>query len=295
VGNGDEVIIPAQTFIATGLAVEKAGANQVFVDIEPAFFSIDPTKLEEAITPNTKAIIMVHLYGQIGRFDEVANIAQKHGLLLIEDAAQAHGATYKGRKAGSLGDAAAFSFYPGKNLGALGDGGAICTNNSNIAEHIRILGNYGSSQKYYHKFRGENSRLDEIQAAVLSEKLKHLERWTDERRRIANMYLQGIENSLVSLPRINKDAEHVWHIFPVYLDKRDEFVKFLNNRGVSTLIHYPVAMHMHEAFNNLNNCENDYPVANQNAKMEVSLPLFYGMSDEMVNYVIRAINDYMEQ
>jgi len=290
IGEGDEVIVPAQTYIATALAVTYAGAKPVLVDIEPDYYSIDPNKLEQTITTKTKAIIMVHLYGQIGRFDEVKEIAKRHNLLLVEDSAQSHGATYKGKLAGTLGDAAGFSFYPGKNLGALGDGGAVCTSDANLAEFVRIYANYGSKEKYMHKYKGYNSRLDTVQSAILSVKLKHLERWTADRKRIADRYLKEIKNEKIKLPALNPDGSHVWHIFPVLCAERDALRKHLEDAGISCQIHYPVAMHLHEAYKDLGYKQGDFPVAEQNAAQELSLPIYYGMTDEQISYVIEEIN-----
>lgn len=290
IGPGDEVIVPAQTFIATALAVNYAGAKPVFVDIEPDYFGLDPEKLEAAITPRTKAVIMVHLYGQVGRFEEVATIARKHHLMLIEDAAQAQGALYKGRKAGCLGDAAGFSFYPGKNLGALGDAGAICTLSQELADKARLFGNYGCREKYVHLFKGFNSRLDELQAAFLDIKLKNLDRWIKDRIRIANRYLEGINNPLIKLPKLNPDSMHTWHIFPIMTEKREKLQKWLDDHGIAHQVHYPSAMHEHQAYSDLGFDVNDFPVAKQNAEQELSLPIYYGMTDEQIDYVIDAIN-----
>ncbi len=292
IGPGDEVIVPAQTFIATGLAVTYAGATPVFVDIEPKYYGLDPDKIEAAITPKTKAIMMVHLYGQVGRYDEVEAIAKRHGLLLFEDAAQCHGSTYKGRKAGSMGIASEFSFYPGKNLGALGDSGAVCTNDADLADKVRAYGNYGSRVKYMHEFKGVNSRLDTIQAAFLQVKLKHLDKWLADRTRIANRYLSEIKNPLVVLPALNPDSTHAWHIFAILVEKRDSFLEHLDSFGVAHQCHYPVAMHMHKAYLDLGYKQGDFPVAERNASEEVSLPMFYGMTDEQIDYVIATVNSF---
>lgn len=292
IGAGDEVIVPAQTFIATALAVTYAGATPVLVDIEPEYYSLDPEKLRAAITPKTKAIMLVHLYGQIGRFDEIEAIAKEYNLLLVEDAAQAHGAKYKGRIAGSLGDAAEFSFYPGKNLGALGDGGAVCTNSAEIADMVRALCNYGSRQKYMHEYKGVNSRLDEMQAALLDVKLGNLDRWHVGRDAVAKRYLAQIKNPKIKLPAVNPDGVHAWHIFAVLCEDRDALRAYLEERGISCQIHYPVAMHLHEAYRDLGYKEGDFPVAEQNASQELSLPLYYGMTDEQISYVIEAVNQF---
>lgn len=292
IGAGDEVIVPAQTFIATALAVTYAGATPVPVDIEPEYYSIDPEKLEAAITPKTKAIMLVHLYGQIGRFDEISAIAKKHGLLLVEDAAQAHGATYKGKKAGTLGDAAGFSFYPGKNLGALGDGGAVCTTREDIAHTVRTLSNYGSRVKYDHEYKGVNSRLDELQAALLDVKLGHLDRWHEGRDYVAKRYLAEIKNPKIKLPELNPDGVHAWHLFAILTEDRDALKAHLEANGVSYQVHYPVATHLHKAYRDLGYKEGDFPVAEYNAAHELSLPLFYGMTDGQISYVIDVLNRY---
>ena len=291
-GEGDEVIVPAQTFIATALAVTYAGATPVPVDIEPRYYSIDPEKLEAAITPKTKAVMLVHLYGQIGRFDEINAICKKHGLLLVEDAAQAHGATYKGKKAGTLGDAAGFSFYPGKNLGALGDRGAVCTLRADIADTVRTLSNYGSRVKYDHEFKGVNSRLDELQAALLEVKLQHLDRWHEGRIYVTNRYLSEIKNPKIKLPQLNPDGLHAWHLFAILAEDRAALKAHLDANGVGWQVHYPVATHLHKAYRDLGYQEGDFPVAEYNAAHELSLPLFYGMTDEQISYVIDVVNRY---
>lgn len=292
IGEGDEVIVPAQTFIATALAVTYAGAKPVIVDIEPQYYDLDPDKLEAAITPRTKAIMLVHLYGQIGRFDEIAAIAKKHNLLLVEDAAQAHGATYKGRKAGTLGDAAGFSFYPGKNLGALGDSGGVCTTREDIAATVRVLSNYGSRVKYDHEYKGVNSRLDELHAALLEVKLQYLDRWHQGRDYAAKRYLAEIRNPRIKLPELNSDGTHAWHLFAVLADDREALKAHLEANGVSWQIHYPVATHLHKAYRDLGYKEGDFPVAEYNAAHELSLPLFYGMTDEQISYVIDVVNRF---
>lgn len=292
IGKGDEVIVPAQTFIATALAVTYAGARPVCVDIEPQFFSLDPEKIEAAITPKTKAILMVHLYGQIGRWNEVQKIAQKYQLLLIEDAAQAHGAFYRGKRAGSLGDSAGFSFYPGKNLGALGDGGAVCTSSETVANYARAYRNYGSYQKYQHEYRGINSRLDEVQAAFLDLKLKHLNRWREHRSYIAERHLQGIRNPLVKLPLQNPEGQHVWHIFAIMTPECARMERYLDNHSIGHQCHYPIPTHLHQAYRDLNYKPGDFPIAEMCAEQEISLPMFYGMTDEQIDYVIETINKF---
>lgn len=292
IGEGDEVIVPAQTFIATALAVTYAGATPVPVDIEPQYYSIDPEKLEAAITPKTKAVMLVHLYGQIGRFDEINAICKKHGLLLVEDSAQAHGATYKGKKAGTLGDAAGFSFYPGKNLGALGDSGGVITTREDIAATVRTLSNYGSRVKYDHEYKGVNSRLDELQAALLEVKLSHLDRWHQGRDHVAKRYLAEIKNPKIKLPELNPNGTHAWHLFAVLAEDRDALKVHLDANGISYQVHYPVATHLHKAYRDLGYKEGDFPVAEQNAAKELSLPMYFGMTDEQISYVIDAVNRF---
>ena len=292
IGTGDEVIVPSNTFIATALAVTYTGAVPVFVEPDICTFNIDPTKIEEKITNKTKAIMPVHLYGQPCDMDPIMDIAKKHGLFVVEDCAQAHGATYKGKKIGSFGDAAGFSFYPGKNLGALGDAGATVTNNKELADKIRALGNYGSDYKYHHIYMGNNSRLDEMQAAFLAAKLPILEKMNIERRRIASLYLDGIKNENVILPFVPDYAVPVWHIFGVRSSRRDELEKCLNENGIGTNKHYPIPMHLQECYKNLGIKQGELPIAEEISATELSLPMYYGMTDEEVDYVIEIINEF---
>lgn len=292
IGPGDEVIVPAQTYIATALAVTYAGATPVYVDIEPEYYALDPALIEAAITPRTKAIMVVHLYGQVGRWAEIEAIAKRHQLLLFEDAAQSHGATYRGKMSGSLGLASEFSFYPGKNLGALGDGGAVCTNDPELADKVRAYGNYGSRVKYMHEFKGVNSRLDTLQAAFLNVKLRHLDKWLADRDRIASRYLAEITNPAVQLPKRNPDGTHAWHLFAVLVKDRERFLKHLDDHGIAHQCHYPVAMHLHKAYRDLGYKEGDFPVAERSAAQEVSLPLYYGMTDAQISYVVETLNRY---
>lgn len=292
IGPGDEVIVPAQTYIATGLAVTYAGAKPVYVDIEPEYYDIDPDNLEAAITDKTKAILLVHLYGQIGRLTEIKAIADKHNITLLEDAAQAHGAEYKGKRAGNLGEAAGFSFYPGKNLGALGDAGGVTTSNADIEDKVRAYANYGSRKKYMHDYKGFNSRLDELQAAMLNVKLKNLDRWIVDRTLTAEKYLDGINNAKIKLPDVNPDAKHAWHIFAVMADNKEKFCAYLDEYEIAHQCHYPVPMHLHRAYTDLGYNPGDFPVAEYNASHEVSLPIYYGMTDKQIEYVISVINGY---
>lgn len=292
VGDGDEVIVPSNTYIATALAVTYVGALPVFVEPDIKTFNIDPDRIEEKITEKTKAIMPVHLYGQPCDMDSIMEIANRYKLLVIEDCAQAHGATYKGKKIGTFGDAAGFSFYPGKNLGALGDAGATITSNKELADKIRAYGNYGSDYKYHHIYKGNNSRLDELQAAFLSAKLPILEKMNIERRWIAKMYLEGIHNSEVILPYVPDYAIPVWHIFGVRCNRRDELEKHLNDKGIGTNKHYPIPMHLQECYKDLGFKEGDFPIAEEISATELSIPMYYGMTDEEVKYVIDAINEF---
>lgn len=289
---GDEVIVPSNTYIATALAVNYVGAAPVFVEPDIRTFNINPVRIEEAITDKTKAIMPVHLYGQPCDMEPILAIAKKHNLCIIEDCAQAHGATYNGKIVGSFGDAAGFSFYPGKNLGALGDAGAIVTNNKEIADKVRMLGNYGSDYKYHHIYRGNNSRLDELQAAFLAAKLPHLNEMNEERRRIADIYLDGINNKEVILPYVPEYANPVWHIFAIRCKRRDELEKFLNDAGIGTNKHYPIPMHLQECYKDLGFKEGDFPIAEEISATELSIPMYYGMTDEEVWYVIDKVNEF---
>lgn len=292
VGVGDEVIVPSNTYIATALAVTYVNAIPVFVEPNIRTFNIDPAKIEEKITNKTKAIIPVHLYGQACDMDPIMEIATKHNLFVVEDCAQAHGATYKGKKIGSFGEAAGFSFYPGKNLGALGDAGAAVTNNKELADKIRAYGNYGSDYKYHHIYQGNNSRLDEMQAAFLIAKLPHLERMNVERRRIAQMYLDGIKNEEVILPYVPKDMIPVWHIFGIRCKRREELEKFLYDKSIVTNKHYPIPIHLQECYKNLEFKKGDFPIAEEISSTELSIPLYYGMTNKQIQYVIDVINDF---
>lgn len=294
IGPGDEVIVPSNTFIATVLSVSYAGATPVLVEPLLETYNIDPDRIEAAITPRTKAIIAVHLYGQCAQMDAVNTIAKAHGLKVIEDAAQAHGATWQGRRAGSLGDAAGFSFYPGKNLGALGDAGCVTTNDPDLAKKVRALGNYGSDYKYHHIYKGQNSRLDELQAAFLAAKLPHLDRMNAERRRIADCYRAGITNPAVILPTVAEGCEHVYHIFAVRCKNRDALEAHLQERGIGTNKHYPTPIHLQGAYRELGLARGALPIAEEISATELSLPMFYGMTEEQVRAVIDAVNSFKE-
>ena len=292
IGEGDEVIVPSNTYIATALAVTYVGAKPVFVEPDIRTFNINPKLIEAAITRKTKAIMPVHLYGQACDMDPIMEIAHRYNLRVVEDCAQAHGATYKGKRVGTFGDAAGFSFYPGKNLGALGDAGATVTNDKALADKIRALGNYGSDYKYHHIYKGNNSRLDEMQAAFLAVKLPHLDRMNAERRRIANMYSEGINNPKVILPYVNPECVPVWHIYGIRCEERDALEKNLNEKGIGTNKHYPIPMHLQDCYRDLQIGEGELPIAERISSTELSLPMYYGMKDEEVKYVINAINEF---
>lgn len=292
IGPGDEVIVPSNTYIATALAVTYVGARPVFVEPDIRTFNIDPALIEEKINEKTKAIMPVHLYGQACDMDPIMDIAAKYKLYVIEDCAQAHGALYKGRRIGSFGDGAGFSFYPGKNLGALGDAGAFVTNSRELADKVRALGNYGSDYKYHNIYKGNNSRLDEMQAAFLSAKLPHLDRMNEDRRRIAARYLSEMNNPQVMLPYVPDWAVPVWHIFAVRCTRRSDLEKHLNEKGIVTNKHYPIPMHMQDCYKDLCIPQGALPLAEEISATELSLPMYYGMTDEEVSYVIDAINSF---
>lgn len=290
IGKGDEVIVCSHTFIASALAISKAGATPVLVEPEMDYYLIDPSKIEEKITDKTKAIIAVQLYGQTCNMDEINDIAKKHNLKVIEDAAQAHGATYKGKKVGSLADAAAFSFYPGKNLGALGDAGAVVTNDEDLAKKVREYANYGSTIKYHHNIKGTNSRLDELQAAFLDVKLQKLDETNENRRKIARKYLESIKNELILLPKVAEYNEHVWHVFVIRTQQRELLQEYLKQNGINTVIHYPIPIHKQIAYSEYSDLS--LPNAEELGNTVLSLPLYYGMSDDEIAYVVDTLNNY---
>lgn len=287
---GDEVIIPSNSYIATALAVSYAGATPIFVEPDIKTYNINPNLIENAVNEKTKAIIPVHLYGQPTDLGKINVIAKKYNLKVIEDCAQAHGAKYKGRKIGSFGHAAGFSFYPGKNLGALGDGGAVITNDINLANKISAIRNYGSNKKYFNDYKGINSRLDEIQAAFLSVKLKYLEIWNKERSRIADFYLKNMQNENIVKPYVAENVESVWHLFVIRTKRRNELKKYLDDKGIGTLIHYPIPMHLQRAYKDLGFRTGDFPIAEQISNEVISLPIWYGMCMEEMNYVVDSMN-----
>lgn len=292
IGKGDEVIIPSNTYIATALAVTYVGAKPILVEPDINTYNINYKFIEEKITPKTKAIIAVHLYGQAADMDNINKIANKYSIKVIEDAAQAHGARYKGKRVGSLADAAGFSFYPGKNLGALGDGGAIVTNDEELAQKIKILRNYGSDYKYHNIYKGNNSRLDELQAGFLRVKLKEIEKWNEYRRISAEKYLTKITNQLIVLPEVVEHNEHVWHLFVLRTRYRDQLEDFLNKKGIETLKHYPIPIHLQKAYEDLKIKEGELPIAEQISKEVISIPMYYGIKDNEISYIVDTINSW---
>jgi dTDP-4-amino-4,6-dideoxygalactose transaminase len=289
VGPGDEVIVPDNTYIATWLAVTYAGAEVVPVEPDARTYTLDPAGLDRAITERTRAIIPVHLYGQPADMDPVVNIARKHNLWILEDAAQAHGARYKGRRVGGLGDAAAWSFYPSKNLGAFGNGGAVTTNSDDLSERLRMLRNYGSRAKYVNEVPGINSRLDEIQAAVLRVKLRHLDEWNERRSRLAAMYIEKLPESGVGLPCVPEWAEPVWHVFVIRCKERDALRQRLREAGIETLIHYPIPPHLQEAYRGLGLGEGSFPVSEAMHREVLSLPIGPHLAEAGVMMVAEAV------
>jgi dTDP-4-amino-4,6-dideoxygalactose transaminase len=286
VGPGDEVIVPSNTYIATWLAVSQCGATPVPVEPDERTYNIDPARIEAAITPRTKVILPVHLYGQPADLDPIIAIACKHGLRVLEDAAQAHGARYKGKRIGAHGDVVAWSFYPGKNLGGFGDGGAITTNDHQIADRIRMLRNYGSRVKYVNELQGFNSRLDPIQAAVLRVKLKVLDEWNGRRKAIAKCYLEGLNSDILTLPHVPDYADHVWHLFVIRHSNRGQLQKVLNEAGIGTMIHYPIPPHLQDAYAQYAYLRGSFPLTEALAEQVTSLPISPHQSNEAANRVI---------
>lgn len=291
IGPGDEVIVPANTYIASILGVTENGATPVLVEPD-AFFCLDAEKIEAAITPRTRAILPVHLYGQPCDMNRICAIAEKHGLYVVEDCAQSHGARQNGKLTGTFGTIGCFSFYPTKPLGALGDSGAVVTNDPMLADKLRKLRNYGSGVKYVNELEGVNSRLDEVQAAALQVGLKHLEEGNAYRNRIADRYLREIRNPLVKLPKTRENASHVYHVFAVLCERRDSLQAHLAERGVKTLIHYPIPPHLQQCYARLGHKAGEFPVSERYAKEELSLPIYVGMPEEDVDQVIAAVNSF---
>ena len=293
IGVDDEVIVPTNTFIATWLAISHVGAKIVPIEPKKDTYNLDYNKLQSLITSKTKAIMPVHLYGQICEMDKIMEIANQNNLSVIEDNAQAQGAKYNGKTSGSFGHLNCTSFYPTKNLGALGDAGALTTNDINLAEQASLYRNYGSSEKYVNKVIGFNSRLDEMQAAFLSIKLKHISTWTKERQEIAALYLNGLkEIENLVLPKIADGAEHVYHLFVVRTNQRDELQQYLNTNGISTAVHYPIPPHRQLAYAHLGYKKGDFPIAEELSETSLSLPLYPGMAKEDIEYIIKCISTF---
>ncbi len=288
VGPGDEVIVPANTFIASAIAVSEVGARPVFVDVDASYL-IDPALLDAALTPRTKAIMPVHLYGQAVPMDPVLAFARKHGLRIIEDACQAHGARWKGRRVGSFGDAGCFSFYPGKNLGAYGDAGAVVTNDVTICESVRLLRDLGQRKKYEHLVRAGNCRLDSVQAAVLDVKLRHLDRWNDARRRHADAYDAKLSRIGITPPLRSHDEAHVYHLYVIEVDDRAGVQEILARRGVATGVHYPVPIHLQPAYADLGLPRGSFPRTERSAERILSLPMFAELTEEQIDFVVGGI------
>jgi len=292
VGAGDEVIVPANTFFATAEGVSTAGATPVFVDCDSVSYNIDVTKIESAITEKTKAIMPVHLYGQAADLDPIFEIAKRHNLLVIEDAAQAHGALYKNKRVGAFGVAGCFSFYPGKNLGAYGEGGAIVTNDEEIAHRARLLRDHGSAKKYHHDIIGYNFRLEGIQGAVLNVKLKYLDGWNNLRREHAAAYNSLLNDTNLILPREMDYARHIYHLYVVQSERRDELMKALNDADIQTGIHYPIPIHLQRAYAFLGYEEGAFPEAEKQAKRLLSLPMFPELTNEQIERVVETVNAF---
>lgn len=292
VGNGDEVIVPSNTYIATWLAATHVGAVPVPVEPIERTYNIDPGKIAAAITPRTRAIIAVHLYGQPAEMDRIMEIAEQHGIRVIEDAAQAHGATYRGRRVGSLGHAAGFSFYPGKNLGALGDAGAITTDDASIADRVRVLRNYGSRVKYVNEVTGTNSRLDELQSAFLRTKLPFLDNENAQRAALAAEYMSRLNPSSIVLPQVIDGSEPAWHVFAIRVRQRDVFQRALQAEGIGTVIHYPIPPHLQECYAYLGLSKGALPISERIHEEIISIPLWPGMSREAVDSVIAITNKH---
>ena len=291
IGPGDEVITTPFTFVATVAAIEYAGATPVFVDIDPETFNIDPANIEAAITDKTRAIVPVHLHGLMAEMDPIMEIARRHNLIVLEDAAQAHGAEYHGRRAGSIGDLAAFSFYPGKNLGAYGEGGMVVTGNPEFAKKVRMLRDWGAEKKYHHVLKGYNMRLEGIQGAVLRVKLRYLDEWTEGRRRAAELYNSLLSDTDIVTPNPESYMRHVYHVYAIRTHDREGWQKVLNDKGIQSGIHYPFPVHMLPAYENLGYKEGDFPHAEAAASEVLSLPMFPEITREQVETVVMAVRE----
>ena len=291
IGPGDEVIVQANTYIASVMGISMNGATPVFTEPD-AYFQIDADKIEEKITEKTKAIMVVHLYGHVADMDKIVSLCKKYNLKLIEDCAQSHGATYKGKMTGTFGDVGCFSFYPSKNLGAFGDAGALVTNDPKIAEETRIYRNYGSEKRYYNKVVGANSRLDELQAGLLNVRLSHMDEITEERKRLCANYTNKLCNPSIYLPKERENTSTVWHQYVIRCDRREELIAYLNEKQIGTIIHYPIPPHLSEAYQYLGHKKGEFPITENYADTVLSIPLYNGMTEEEQQYVIDAINAF---
>jgi len=291
IGPGDEVITVAHTFIATSEAISMTGATPIFIDVLEDTMLMDPALIEPAITPQTKAIVPVHLYGQSCDMDAIMEIARKHDLKVVEDAAQAHGGRWRGQRVGSIGDAATFSFYPGKNLGAFGDAGAVVSQDEDFIEHVRMLANHGRLEKYTHKMEGVNSRLDSLQAAILRVKLQYLDEWNARRRQVADAYLEQLTQSGIAMPVVNANAETVWHLFVIRVTEREQLQSFLKERGIATGIHYPVPLHLQPAYEHRRSSF-DLPATERAAQEVMSLPMYAELKQNEIEAVCDAVTAF---
>lgn len=295
IGPGDEVITVAHTFIATAEAISSVGARAVFVDIDPLTYTMDPAALEAAVTPATRAVIPVHIYGQLAAPADIQAVADRRSLIVIEDAAQAHGATWRGRRAGVLGQAACFSFYPGKNLGAYGDAGAVTTDDAAVAERVRLLRNHGRHSKYLHEIKAYGERIDTLQAAILSAKLPYLDQWTAQRRRLAARYSELLADCEVVLPYVAPESEPAWHLYVIRTPRRDALLEHLNRHGIGAGVHYPVPLHLQPAYADLGYRRGDLPVTEEVADTCLSLPLYPEMTDAQQDSVMAAVKEFLFQ
>lgn len=291
IGEGDEVLVQGNTYIASIMGISINGAVPVFVEPDE-YYEIDASKLEEKLTDKTKAVMVVHLYGQAAKMDEIVDFCKKHNLKLIEDCAQSHGSCYNGKMTGTFGDIGCFSFYPSKNLGCFGDGGAIVTNNQEYYDKIKMLRNYGSKVRYYNDEVGMNSRLDEMQAALLSVRLSHMEELTKERKELADYYLKNIKNAKIELPKMRENCDHVFHQFVIRSKERDQLIDYLKEKGIGTIIHYPVPPHLAKAYEYLGHKKGDFPITEKFADEVVSIPMYNGLTKEEQDYVIEALNHF---
>lgn len=292
INTGDEVIVQGNTYIASVMGITKNGAIPVFVEPDE-YFGMDPSLIESRITDRTKAVLVTHLYGAASRMDEIVAICRKHNLKLVEDCAQSHGARFNGQMTGTFGDVGCYSFYPSKNLGAFGDGGAIITNNPEIAENARVFRNYGSEKRYYNKVIGTNSRLDELQAGLLRVRLSHIDELTEEKKAIAERYSREICNPLITLPGVALNASCVWHQYVIRCEERNRLQQYLHDRGIGTIIHYPIPPHLSEAYQYLGYGKRSFPITEHLADTVLSIPMYNGMTYEEQSYVINAINDFI--